>query len=109
MFFQRHLAPLGQFLPPCTWTAMEPSKPSCSTTFSLSYLAAVELAPSKRQTWWPLIQVVISAYFPRQITRAVFQSPIFQALIHSSGVQALTKPASAGGRCLSEVKPTSFC
>ena len=42
MFFQRHLAPVGQFLPPWTCTAIEPSVPSCSTTFSLSYLAAVE-------------------------------------------------------------------
>jgi len=36
MFFQRHLAPLGQPLPPCTCTAMLPSRPSVSQTFAAS-------------------------------------------------------------------------
>ncbi len=35
-FFQRHLAPLGQPLPPCTCTAMLPSRPSVSATFAAS-------------------------------------------------------------------------
>src|SRR2546430_12863586 len=100
MFFQRHSAPVGQFLPPLTWTTMEPSVPSCSATLSLSYLAAVEVAPSNSHIFWPLIQVVRRAYLPVHSTRAVFQSLIFQAAIHCSGVQASIRPASAVGLCL---------
>src|SRR5262245_13780321 len=101
MFFQRHLAPLGQFLPPCTCTAMEPSAVSCSRTLALSYLSAVEVSPSNSQTCSPLIQVVILGCLPWQTTRAVFQSLIFQAWTHSTKEQALTNPACAGVLSLS--------
>src|SRR5262245_34330773 len=103
MFFQRHLAPEGQFLPPWTWTTIEPSEPSCSATLSFSYWATDEVAPSNSQTFWPLIQVVRWASFPVQRTRAVFQSSIFQAAIHCSGEQASVSPASTADLCLSVV------
>src|SRR5262245_25958902 len=107
MFFQRHFAPSGQLRPPWTCTAIEPAGPSCCSTFSLSYFAAVEIAPSKTQTCCPLIQVVILGYFPSHRTRAVFHSFNFQALSHSAAEHELARPASAAVMILSAEKSTS--
>ena len=52
MFFQRHLEPLGQPLPPWTCTAMLPSVPIVSRILSRSclYFSLVEVSPSNSQT-----------------------------------------------------------
>ena len=46
MFFQRHLAPLGQPWPPWTWTEIEPAGPSVSATLTASYPLPSNFVPS---------------------------------------------------------------